>query len=204
VGDGKSFFWVIDFFMLPNFFPIDNIKNFRYLNSLWSSLPNFFLKDYDMKCPFCRHLENKVIDSRMSKDGSVIRRRRECLACQRRFTTHERIEEIMPMVIKKDGGREPFDRNKILGGIQKACQKRPISAEDMEATVSRIEEFLQEKGEKELPSSVIGEKIMQELHALDEVAYVRFASVYRSFKDLTDFMSEVKELLGTREKEKKS
>jgi transcriptional repressor NrdR len=110
----------------------------------------------------------------------------------------------MPMVIKKDGGREPFDRNKILGGIQKACQKRPISAEDMEATVSRIEEFLQEKGEKELPSSVIGEKIMQELHALDEVAYVRFASVYRSFKDLTDFMSEVKELLGTREKEKKS
>jgi len=108
------------------------------------------------------------------------------------------------MVIKKDGGREPFDRNKILGGIQKACQKRPISAEDMEATVSRIEEFLQEKGEKELPSSVIGEKIMQELHALDEVAYVRFASVYRSFKDLTDFMSEVKELLGTREKEKKS
>jgi Predicted transcriptional regulator, consists of a Zn-ribbon and ATP-cone domains len=110
----------------------------------------------------------------------------------------------MPMVIKKDGGREPFERNKILGGIQKACQKRPISAEDMEATVSRIEEFLQEKGEKELPSSVIGEKIMQELHALDEVAYVRFASVYRSFKDLTDFMSEVKELLGTREKEKKS
>jgi Predicted transcriptional regulator, consists of a Zn-ribbon and ATP-cone domains len=108
------------------------------------------------------------------------------------------------MVIKKDGGREPFERNKILGGIQKACQKRPISAEDMEATVSRIEEFLQEKGEKELPSSVIGEKIMQELHALDEVAYVRFASVYRSFKDLTDFMSEVKELLGTREKEKKS
>ena len=157
-----------------------------------------------MKCPFCRHLENKVIDSRMSKDGSVIRRRRECLGCQRRFTTHERIEEIMPMVIKKDGGREPFDRNKILGGIQKACQKRPISAEDMEATVSRIEEFLQEKGEKEIPSSVIGEKIMQELHALDEVAYVRFASVYRSFKDLTDFMSEVKELLGTREKEKKS
>jgi len=108
------------------------------------------------------------------------------------------------MVIKKDGGREPFERNKILGGIQKACQKRPISAEDMEATVSRIEEFLQEKGEKELPSSVIGEKIMQELHALDEVAYVRFASVYRSFKDLTDFISEVKELLGTREKEKKS
>jgi len=156
-----------------------------------------------MKCPFCRHLENKVVDSRMSRDGSVIRRRRQCLNCQRRFTTHERVEEIMPMVIKKNGDREPFDRNKILVGIQKACQKRPISAEEIEGIVNRIEEFLQEKGEKEIPSSVIGEKIMQELHALDEVAYVRFASVYRSFKDLTDFMMEVKELLGSREKEKK-
>ncbi len=156
-----------------------------------------------MKCPFCRHLENKVVDSRLSRDGSVIRRRRECLNCQRRFTTHERIEEIMPMVIKKNGDREPFDRNKILVGIQKACQKRPISAEAIEGIVNRIEEFLQEKGEKEIPSSVIGEKIMQELHSLDEVAYVRFASVYRSFKDLTDFMIEVKELLGSREKEKK-
>ncbi|MCX8012566.1 MAG: transcriptional regulator NrdR [Desulfobacterota bacterium] len=156
-----------------------------------------------MKCPFCRHLENKVVDSRLSRDGIVIRRRRECLNCQRRFTTHERIEEIMPMVIKKNGDREPFDRNKILVGIQKACQKRPISAENIEGIVNRIEEFLQEKGEKEIPSSVIGEKIMQELHSLDEVAYVRFASVYRSFKDLTDFMSEVKELLGSREKEKK-
>ena len=155
-----------------------------------------------MKCPYCRHLENKVIDSRMSKDGMVIRRRRECLGCERRFTTHERIEEIMPMVIKKDGGREPFDRNKILMGVQKACQKRPIRAEEMEGVVQRVEEFLQEKGEKELSSSVIGERIMWELHTLDEVAYVRFASVYRSFKDITDFMSEVKDLLVTREKAK--
>lgn len=155
-----------------------------------------------MKCPYCRKLDNKVIDSRMSKDGVVIRRRRECLECGRRFTTHERIEEIMPMVIKKDGGREPFDRNKILIGVQKACQKRPISAEDMEGVVQRVEEFLQETGEKELSSAVIGERIMRELHSLDEVAYVRFASVYRSFKDITDFMSEVKELLVSREKSK--
>ena len=155
-----------------------------------------------MKCPYCRHLEDRVIDSRMSKDGNVIRRRRECLSCKRRFTTHERIGEIMPMVIKKDGSREPFDRNKILIGIQKACQKRPISAEEIDDVVQRIEEFLQEKGEKEINHSVIGEKIMQELHKLDEVAYVRFASVYRSFKDITDFMSEVKELIVSREKSK--
>ncbi|MBW1678674.1 MAG: transcriptional repressor NrdR [Deltaproteobacteria bacterium] len=155
-----------------------------------------------MKCPYCRYLEDRVIDSRMSKDGDVIRRRRECLSCKRRFTTHERIGEIMPMVIKKDGSREPFDRNKILIGIQKACQKRPISAEEIDDVVQRIEEFLQEKGEKEINHSVIGEKIMQELHNLDEVAYVRFASVYRSFKDITDFMSEVKELIVSREKSK--
>ncbi|RLA92516.1 MAG: transcriptional regulator NrdR [Deltaproteobacteria bacterium] len=155
-----------------------------------------------MKCPYCRQLENRVIDSRVSKDGNVIRRRRECLSCKRRFTTHERVEEIMPMVIKKNGSREPFDRNKILIGIQKAFQKRPISAEEMEGVVQRVEEFLQEKGEKEINSSVIGEKVMQELHNIDEVAYVRFASVYRSFRDITDFMSEVKELLTSREKSK--
>jgi transcriptional repressor NrdR len=153
-----------------------------------------------MKCPYCRYLENKVIDSRMSKDGSIIRRRRECISCNRRFTTHERIEEVMPMVIKKSGDREPFDRNKILVGIQRACQKRPISAEDMERMVDSIEEFLQESGEKEMSSTVIGERVMQELHNVDEVAYVRFASVYRSFRDITDFMREVKDLLGTREK----
>jgi transcriptional repressor NrdR len=145
-------------------------------------------------------MENRVIDSRVSKDGDIIRRRRECLTCQRRFTTHERYEIIMPMIIKKDGSREPFDRNRIMMGIQKACQKRPISAEEMEAVVRRTEEFLQELGEKEIGSSVVGEKVMQELHELDEVAYVRFASVYRSFKDITDFMREVKDLLVTKEK----
>ena len=155
-----------------------------------------------MKCPYCRHLENRVIDSRMSKDGNIIRRRRECFSCHRRFTTHERIEEIMPMVIKKNGDREPFDRNKILIGIQRACQKRPISAEEMDSMVQGVEEFLQESGEKEIGSTAIGEKVMQELHHLDDVAYVRFASVYRSFKDITDFMSEVKDLLGTRRKPK--
>ncbi|HNU71210.1 MAG TPA: transcriptional regulator NrdR [Thermodesulfobacteriota bacterium] len=153
-----------------------------------------------MKCPYCRELENKVIDSRVSKDGDVIRRRRECLVCKRRFTTHERVETVLPMVIKKDGSREPFERQRVLVGIQKACQKRPISAEEMEAVVRRVEEFLQELGEKEVNSSVIGERVMQELHELDEVAYVRFASVYRSFRDITDFMNEVKDLLGDREK----
>ncbi len=155
-----------------------------------------------MKCPYCREMENRVIDSRVSKDGDVIRRRRECLVCARRFTTHERVEAVMPMIIKKDGSREPFDRDRVLMGIRKACQKRPISAEEMEAVVRRTEEYLQELGEKEISSSVVGEKVMRELHELDEVAYVRFASVYRSFKDITDFMHEVKDLLVSREKTK--
>lgn len=155
-----------------------------------------------MKCPYCREMENKVIDSRVSKDGDVIRRRRECLICTRRFTTHERVEAVMPMVIKKDGSREPFDRDRVLIGIQKACQKRPISAEEMEAVVRRTEEYLQEQGEKEIGSSVIGERVMHELHDLDEVAYVRFASVYRSFKDITDFMHEVRDLLVIKQKDK--
>lgn len=155
-----------------------------------------------MKCPYCRDMENKVIDSRVSKDGDVIRRRRECLVCTRRFTTHERVEAVMPMVIKKDGSREPFDRDRVLIGIQKACQKRPISAEEMEAVVRRTEEYLQEQGEKEISSSVVGEKVMQELHDLDEVAYVRFASVYRSFRDITDFMHEVRDLLVIKQKDK--
>lgn len=154
-----------------------------------------------MKCPYCHHLENRVIDSRLGKDGNDIRRRRECLSCKRRFTTHERIEEIMPMIIKKNGSRERFDRDRVLVGIQKACQKRPISAEEIEEVVERVEELLRGKGEKEISSSVIGEKVMKELHGLDEVAYVRFASVYRSFRDITDFMSEVKELIIRREKD---
>jgi len=151
-----------------------------------------------MKCPFCTELENKVIDSRLSNQGVVIRRRRECLACARRFTTYERVEEILPMVVKKDGRREAFDRKKVIGGIQLACQKRPVSSEQVEAVVDGIERRLQEMGEKEILSTMIGEQVMRELSKLDEVAYVRFASVYRSFKDLGEFMSELKELIHER------
>ena len=155
-----------------------------------------------MKCPFCAELENKVIDSRLSNQGVVIRRRRECLGCQRRFTTYERVEEILPMVVKKDGRREAFDRAKVLSGLQLACQKRPVSAEQLEAVVDGIERRLQEMGEKEVPTSVIGETVMRELARLDEVAYVRFASVYRSFKDLGEFMSELKDLISERKTRK--
>ncbi len=149
-----------------------------------------------MKCPFCSDFDNKVVDSRLSGDSDVIRRRRECLECGRRFTTYERVEDILPMVIKKDSRREPFDRNKILSGIQTACQKRPIAVAAMEEMVERVEKKVQEKGEKEIKSSNIGEAVMAELHDLDEVAYVRFASVYRSFKDINEFMDELKDLLN--------
>jgi transcriptional repressor NrdR len=149
-----------------------------------------------MKCPFCSDFDNKVVDSRLSGEGDLIRRRRECLGCGRRFTTYERVEDILPMVIKKDGRREPFDRAKILSGIQKACQKRPVSVAAMEELVDRIERELQEKGEKEISCKDIGERVMQVLHGLDEVAYVRFASVYRSFKDLNEFMDELRDLLA--------
>lgn len=148
-----------------------------------------------MKCPFCGHLEDKVIDSRLSKEGNAIRRRRECLGCERRFTTYEVIEDIMPMVIKKDGRREPFDRQKILQGLKKACEKRPISIETLEGIVDDIERKIQEFSEKEIPSSWIGEEVMKKLHELDEVAYVRFASVYRQFKDINEFMKELKDIL---------
>lgn len=151
-----------------------------------------------MKCPYCSTHENKVIDSRLSKEGQVIRRRRECLQCARRFTTYERIEEVMPLVVKKDGRREAFDRQKILQGLKLACQKRPVSSEALEAIVEKVERHLQELGEREVPSSVIGEAVMRGLHDLDEVAYVRFASVYRSFKDLGEFMSELRDLVGDR------
>lgn len=154
-----------------------------------------------MKCPFCSENENKVIDSRLSKDHNVIRRRRECLGCNKRFTTYERIEEVLPLVIKKDGRREPFDRNKIFSGIKKACEKRPISINTIERAVERIEQGFQEKGEKEIDSNKIGEKVMEALHEIDEVAYVRFASVYRQFKDITDFMNEVGNLLKHHPKE---
>jgi len=148
-----------------------------------------------VKCPFCSEPENKVIDSRLSKDYSVIRRRRECLGCGKRFTTYERIEEILPLVIKKDGRREPFDRSKIFTGMKKACEKRPISINTIERAVDRIEQGFQDKGEKEIESSEVGERVVNELHEIDEVAYVRFASVYRQFKDVTDFMKEVGKIL---------
>jgi len=149
-----------------------------------------------MKCPFCGEIEDKVIDSRISKDGDSIRRRRECEGCKKRFTTHEKIEETLPSIIKKDGRREPFDRDKILKGMRIACRKRPVSTASIDAAVDKIERELQERGQKEIKGSEIGERVMQELHELDEVAYVRFASVYRSFKDISEFMAEVKTLLG--------
>ncbi|MBP7764958.1 MAG: transcriptional regulator NrdR [Deltaproteobacteria bacterium] len=149
-----------------------------------------------MKCPFCGYAENKVIDSRISKDGKAIRRRRECLGCNRRFTTYEYVEDILPMVVKKDGRREPFDRTKIRNGIRTACEKRPISTDDIEKLVENVEAACQEFQGEEIPSSVIGEKVMNELKILDGVAYVRFASVYRQFRDVGEFMTELKELLS--------
>jgi transcriptional repressor NrdR len=149
-----------------------------------------------MKCPFCGHAENKVIDSRISKDGKAIRRRRECLGCARRFTTYEYVEDILPMVVKKDGRREPFDRVKIRNGVMTACEKRPISMEDMDKIVENVEIACQEFQGEEIPSSAIGEKVMSELKVLDGVAYVRFASVYRQFRDVGEFMSELKDLLS--------
>jgi transcriptional repressor NrdR len=151
-----------------------------------------------MKCPFCHEGENKVIDSRLSKDANMIRRRRECLKCRRRFTTYERVEETMPLVIKKDGRRESYDRMKIVNGLKRACEKRPVSINTIEATADRIERGVQERGDKEIPSSVIGEAAMRELHDIDPVAYVRFASVYRSFKDINEFMAELEDLLKER------
>jgi len=151
-----------------------------------------------VKCPFCRDLENKVIDSRLSKEGDVIRRRRECLHCTRRFTTYERAEEALPLVVKKDGRREVFDRMKIVAGLKRACEKRPVGIEAIEEIVDRIERGLQERGDKEIQSSVVGEAVMHELHGLDKVAYVRFASVYRSFQDIGEFMAELEQLIKDR------
>ncbi|MCM2334506.1 MAG: transcriptional regulator NrdR, partial [Anaeromyxobacteraceae bacterium] len=144
-----------------------------------------------MRCPYCGHLEDKVVDSREAGDGQATRRRRECLGCSRRFTTYERIEEILPAVVKKDGRREPFDRKKILEGLTRACQKRPVSAAQIEALISAVERQVQELGEKEVPSRVVGEAVMARLRDLDPVAFVRFASVYRAFEDVGDFMSEL-------------
>ena len=149
-----------------------------------------------MKCPFCGEIDNKVIDSRLSKDSNVIRRRRECLECSRRFTTYEHIEEIPIMLIKKDGRREVFSRDKIRSGIKKACEKRNISMNVIEDFIDDLERDLRETGEKEIPSTDLGEKIMVKLHEMYDVAYVRFAFVYREFKDVNDFVSELKGLLS--------
>ncbi|OPY02237.1 MAG: Transcriptional repressor NrdR [Syntrophorhabdus sp. PtaB.Bin184] len=154
-----------------------------------------------MKCPFCSYVESKVLDSRMSKEMDTIRRRRECLKCGKRFTTAERLEEGLPLVVKKDGRREVFDRTKILGGLNKACEKRPISVTNLEKIVSRIEYNLLERGEREIKATEIGEMVMGELKTLDEVAYVRFASVYRQFRDINEFMSELTQLLLKKDEE---
>ena len=151
-----------------------------------------------MKCPYCSDVDNKVVDSRMTKEGNTVRRRRECLGCNRRFTTYERVEQLPLVLIKKDGRRENFDRTKVLVGLQKACEKRNISINTLEQCVDELERELQEMGENEIPSPVVGEWVMTKLHELDDVAYVRFASVYREFKDINDFMSELKELFETR------
>ena len=152
-----------------------------------------------MKCPFRGHLHDKVVDSRESKEGEAIRRRRQCLACHRRFTSYERIDEIPYMVVKKDGRRERFDRQKVLAGLLKACEKRPVSMIQLEAVADKAETMVQESSEREVSTRVLGEMIMNELKNLDKVAYVRFASVYLDFKDVQEFMSELKDLLKMRE-----
>jgi transcriptional repressor NrdR len=147
-----------------------------------------------MKCPYCSSLSDKVIDSRESQEGEVIRRRRECTDCTRRFTTYERLEQLPYMVVKKDGRREPFDRNKVLSGLLKACEKRPVSPNKLEELTNEVERFVQESKERERPTTKIGELLMRKLKTLDKVAFVRFASVYKDFKDVSEFMNELKSL----------
>jgi len=151
-----------------------------------------------MRCPYCSELDNKVIDSRLSKDGRTIRRRRECIPCGRRFTTYEKLEEVLPLVIKKDGRREPFSREKIIEGIKKSCQKRPVSITKIEEFVDSLEVYFQELGKKEIESKEVGERVINNLKEWDEVAYVRFASVYRQFKDINEFMAELEGILRSR------
>ncbi len=152
-----------------------------------------------MRCPFCAHLEDKVVDSREAKEGDAIRRRRECLDCGRRFTSYERIDEIPYMVVKKDGKRESFERNKILAGLLRACEKRPISTTQLEGIVNNIEKVVQDSPDRELATSEVGKIIMRKLKALDKVAYVRFASVYLEFEDVSEFMTELKDLVRARD-----
>ena len=152
-----------------------------------------------MKCPYCAHLGDKVVDSRESREGEVIRRRRECLGCGKRFTSYERIDEIPYMVVKKDGSRERFERQKLVAGLLKACEKRPVSVASLEGVADRVESTLQERAEKEITTNEIGAFVMEELKKLDKVAYVRFASVYRHFRDIGEFMTELKDLLNAKE-----
>ncbi|MBM3249427.1 MAG: transcriptional repressor NrdR [Candidatus Omnitrophica bacterium] len=149
-----------------------------------------------MKCPYCGYKEDKVVDSRATAEESAVRRRRECLKCGKRFTTYEYVEEVSLMVVKKDGTHEPFDRKKILSGIMKACEKRPVSIEKMEEITTQVERSIQKKSDREIPSTRIGEMVMEKLKTLDDVAYVRFASVYRQFRDVGQFMEELKDILG--------
>ena len=147
-----------------------------------------------MRCPFCIHIESKVTDSRTSTAGDVIRRRRECDSCGRRFTTYERVEDVLPAVVKKDGRREAYDRQKLLAGVRRACEKRPVSLEAMERMIDSVEREIIDVGEREVPTVIIGEKVMLALRGADEIAYVRFASVYRSFRDLAEFYEELESL----------
>ncbi|MDD5116425.1 MAG: transcriptional regulator NrdR [Candidatus Omnitrophica bacterium] len=155
-----------------------------------------------MRCPFCGYKEDKVVDSRATAEESAVRRRRECLKCGKRFTTYEYVEELSLLVVKKDGRREPFDRKKVLAGITRACEKRPISVEKMENVVSQVEHSIQKKSDREISSSRIGELVMERLKVIDDVAYVRFASVYRQFKDVGQFMLELKDILGKDKKKR--
>ena len=156
-----------------------------------------------MKCPFCAEINNKVIDSRLGKDGRMIRRRRECLNCKKRFTTYEKVEAVLPMVVKKDGRREPYNNEKIRAGIQMACQKRPISVNKIDDFVDSLAQEFQEIGNREINSFEIGERVIERLKSWDDVAYVRFSSVYRQFKDINEFMTELKDLLDERSGEDK-
>jgi transcriptional repressor NrdR len=151
-----------------------------------------------VRCPFCSHLESKVSDSRVSTAGDVIRRRRECEKCERRYTTYERVEEVLPLVVKKDGRRETFDRQKVLAGLRKACDKRAVPLEKLEGAIDAIERLLIESGDKEVSAQAVGEKVMTELRKIDEIAYVRFASVYRSFRDIDEFRAELENIARAR------
>ena len=154
-----------------------------------------------MKCPYCTKIDNKVIDSRLSKNGRTIRRRRECIECDRRFTTYEKLVDVLPMIVKKDGRREPFNRENIVSGIRKACQKRPISITKIEEFVDSLETYFQDLGKREVDNAEIGEMVINELKKWDEVAYVRFASVYRQFKDVSEFMAELEEIIRAKNDE---